>query len=122
MRNDLRFASSDIDMALGVRRTGNNRQLYLRFLKQFPHDDSLPGLEQALAHGDLRSAFLCAHTLKGLSAQLGIGVLSASAAALCDLLRPQDPSVLPQARAACAALSMRYRQIVRQIECLSVDR
>ena len=107
-----------IDWARGISYTGGNRTLYLRFLKRFPQDPSMDRLMHALSVGDLEAAFTCAHTLKGLSMQLGIVALSDPAAALCNLLRPRDPSVLPHAVALANRLKARHEQITQAIRGL----
>lgn len=107
-----------IDWARGISYTGGNRTLYLRFLKRFPQDPSMDRLMHALSVGDLEAAFTCAHTLKGLSMQLGIVSLSDPAAALCNLLRPRDPSVLPQAVALANRLKTLHEQVTQAIHRL----
>ena len=88
-----------VDTQLGLHRAGGCLPLYLRFLKRFPEDDSLPGLLAALDAGDVRDAFLYAHSLKGLCAQLGLCALGEAASAVCELLRGGDECNLPAARA-----------------------
>lgn len=107
-----------IDLARALRLTGADYALYLRFLRRFPQDDSLLRLRAALAAGDAQEAFCCAHTLKGISLQLGITALSAPAGALCDILRTRDPAALPRARLLLPELTARHAQIVRAIRAL----
>jgi len=109
---------SCIDFDSGIRRAGGSRALYWRFLKQFPEDSSMRELCLALACGDSERAFLCAHTLKGLCAQLSITVLCPQADALCELLRPRDPALLDAARAKCSELIPMYERVVREIMAL----
>ena len=104
-----------VDTRLGLSRAGNCLPLYLRFLSQFPQDESLPGLLDALRAGDVQAAFSCAHALKGLSAQLGILAVSKTASDLCELLRPLDPAALPQAREMAKALCAQHEQVCREM-------
>ena len=60
--------------------------------------------------------FFFAHTLKGVTAQLGIVALYHPLSALCDLLRTQDAAMLPQAQAALPELLALYDQVIREIE------
>ena len=58
-----------------------------RFLKMYPQDESFPQLLQAAEKRDWNTAFRAAHTLKGLSATLGLERLSIAAAALTEQTR-----------------------------------
>ena len=109
---------SHVDMQLGLDHAGGCLPLYLRFLARFPEDDSRPGLLAALERGDVREAFLCAHALKGLCAQLGIMDLSRSAAGVCELLRPLDPAALPEAREMTQALCALHGAVCRELSAL----
>ena len=107
-----------VDTQLGLHRAGGCLPLYLRFLKRFPEDDSLPGLLTALDAGDVRAAFSCAHALKGLSAQLGILAVSEAASVVCELMRPLDPAALPSAREAARTLCALHGQVCRELSAL----
>jgi len=107
-----------VDMNEGLRRTGNQYALYMRFLKQFPEDPSFSVLHDALLSGDMHTAFLSAHTLKGLTAQLGITVLCAPASELCELLRSESCDTLPRALELLDALKPVYHDVVRQLTVL----
>lgn len=107
-----------IDMAAGLLHMGSRQEIYLRFLKRFPEDASFSSLAQALRDGSMHDAFLCAHTLKGLTAQLGITALQIPFAALCDILRDPDPAMLPLARRQLTELTPIYLDIVRQIRLI----
>lgn len=108
--NALFPSASGIDFSWGMRIFGSDN--YLRFLRRFPQDDTLSRLCAALEKGDVSEAFLCAHNLKGLTRQLGIVGLSGPASTLCDLLRPQNPDVLPRACSMATDLQTRYARIV----------
>lgn len=107
-----------IDMNEGLRHTGNQPTLYMRFLKRFPDDPSFFALQDALLSEHIHGAFLSAHTLKGLTAQLGITALCASATELCELLRSESPDTLPRARQLLDTMTPVYHTIVRQIKAL----
>lgn len=76
-----------IDPENGVRLCGGSRALYENMLRRFSLDQTVPRLKAALLDGDSREAFLQAHSLKGLSAQLAFCALHALSTELCDLLR-----------------------------------
>jgi HPt (histidine-containing phosphotransfer) domain-containing protein len=50
----------------------NNSKLYAKLLGKFKADTSLNEVEAALAAGDMEKAQGCAHTLKGLAANLSL--------------------------------------------------
>lgn len=79
-----------IDLGAGLARMDGNRALYLFFLSQFPHDESLTRVKSAVERGDAAEAFAGAHDLKGLSAQLGLTRLAVACGALCDCLGEPD--------------------------------
>lgn len=81
-----------------------------KFAKIFLQDTSMQTLETALEAGDLAEAFRGAHTLKGVSRDLGFTPLYEAVAQLSDALKPNDagvpanldavPSLLPPVREA----------------------
>jgi len=109
---------SGINMDEGLRRTGNHPALYLRFLKRFPEDPSFSALQNALLSGRIRDAFLCAHTLKGLTAQLGITALRDPTVELCELLRHESGALPSRALELLDAMTPVYHDIVRQISAI----
>ena len=104
-----------VNMDEGLRRTGNHLPLYLRFLRRFPEDTTFMRLRDALDTGRMDDAFVCVHTLKGLTAQLGIISLYTPLSLLCETLRDRDPAALPIARRQTLALEPVYEDIVRCI-------
>lgn len=62
-------------------------EMILRFVKLFPSDNSFQLLQDAMAAGDVKEAFRAAHTLKGVSLNLGFDNLSPAAVALTETLR-----------------------------------
>ncbi len=81
-----------------------------KFAKIFLQDTSMQTLENALEAGDFSEAFRGAHTLKGVSRDLGFTPLFEAASALSDALRLDDagmpaafdrvPELLPPVRDA----------------------
>ena len=65
----------------------NNEQIYLRILQKFPQDDTLQKLGQALQDGDYANAFNAAHTLKGVTGNLGLTPLYEAVCAIVEPLR-----------------------------------
>ena len=70
-----------------------SERLVDKFLRKFLADESFTGLCTAMAAGNRSEAFLMAHTLKGVCANLGFSRLFRSAAALTELLRPETDTI-----------------------------
>ncbi|HIU02376.1 MAG TPA: Hpt domain-containing protein [Candidatus Onthocola gallistercoris] len=71
---------ADIDYKECMMRLGNNEMLVKRFLKKFLEDRSYEELEKAWQAQDVDGVVRHAHTLKGVSANLGMKKLTAA----CD--------------------------------------
>ena len=71
-----------------------------KFLRNFLADESFAGLCSAMAAGSRSEAFLMAHTLKGVCANLGFARLFRSTAALTELLRPEADAISADAAEA----------------------
>lgn len=91
-------------------------QRVTKFLKMFVNDDNFANLCSAMSSGDYETAFRCAHTLKGMCANLGITNLQNSSGEITELLRGGvnngADGLLPQVEAD-------YKQAVDAISCLS---
>ena len=108
--------ASSIDFSDGLALNGNDPSFYLAHLRRFAKDTSLLPLSDALTRGDVRQAFLLAHTLKGLSAQLAVTCVYRPAAVLCDLLRDGSTDRLPQAQEAFFTLVAGLEEARSEIE------
>ena len=65
-----------------------------RFVRKFPADPSYSQLKAAQADADPQAAFLAAHTMKGMAANLGLDTLAGAASDLTEKLRNAD--AMPQ--------------------------
>jgi len=101
-----------VDTADGLHRVGGNERLYHAMLCQFADDQAgtPTALRAALAAGNMKTAERLAHTLKGVSATLGIRRPSDAAAIVEDRIRhdrlegiEDDLMALEQATAAVIA-------------------
>lgn len=81
-----------VDFQDGMLRLGQNKTLYLKLLKMFikEHQYSVDDIKQKLAAGDIKGAKLKAHTLKGVSANLGAKALSVIASRLERQFKEKD--------------------------------
>jgi HPt (histidine-containing phosphotransfer) domain-containing protein len=78
-----------VDTVDGLHRVGGNERLYHAMLRQYAEDqaDTPAALRAALAAADMKTAERLAHTLKGVSATLGIKPASEAAAVIEDRIR-----------------------------------
>lgn len=70
--------------------------LIRRFIAKFPQDHTLEQLCTAVNAGNRADAFRAAHTLKGLSQNLGFGKLRVSAERLTEALRDETDKIPAQ--------------------------
>jgi len=104
-----------LDPVEGIRLCADNAQLYLRMLNRFLSETTMDELMRSIENAELSSAFLHAHTLKGLCAQLALPALGASCSVLCDLLRTQDAAQFNTAQEQFESLLQTYQQTLDAI-------
>ena len=85
-----------------------SERLVDKFLRKFLADKSFSSLCSAMAAGSRSEAFLLAHTLKGVCANLGFTRLFHSAASLTELLRPEADAIPTGAEALLDAVREDY--------------
>lgn len=82
---DLKALGCDIEEALS--RFLEDESFYLECLEQVIYDENFQRLQRALENHQGQQAFDCAHTLKGLFANLGLTSLSAIMEEIVEPLR-----------------------------------
>jgi two-component system sensor histidine kinase/response regulator len=87
-------AIEGVDAADGLARLAGNRRLYLKLLRQFVEQqgDAPDRIAAALASGDLALAERLAHTLKGVTGNVGAKGLQAVAGALEKAIAARAPA------------------------------
>ena len=85
-----RLKEAHVDVEHSLERFCGNEALYLRFIQKFPQDPNFGLLADALKASDYQNALTYAHTLKGVSANLGIDELSGVCAELVAKFRAQE--------------------------------
>lgn len=98
-----------------IRRRIPGDALIKRFVKTFLSDPSFGELSSAMAGGDRATAFRAAHTLKGVSANLGFESLRGASGALTELLRPEADKIPPEAAGLWEEVRCSYRNTVDAI-------
>lgn len=102
----LKAAGVDTEGALN--RFCGNTALYERFLLKFPEDGNFGLIAPALAAGDLDAVLRAAHTLKGVSGNLGLTRLYGACSETVALIRAGDGQA---AAASYGALSAAYMEV-----------
>ncbi|MBD5529953.1 MAG: Hpt domain-containing protein [Lachnospiraceae bacterium] len=94
-----------------------NEALFLKFLLKFKDDMNYRGLLESLDQENYGEAFKYAHTLKGVSANLGLDPISRPASALTELLRGKEESEVDREQVTTqrAALEEAYTLFVELI-------
>ncbi|MCR5210118.1 MAG: Hpt domain-containing protein [Lachnospiraceae bacterium] len=103
-----------IDYADGLARCLNDSSLYERVLEKFPADKSYSKIVESLAAGDAKAAFEAAHTLKGVSANLGLKDLYDSVFVLVESLR--NASDISGAEPLMPPVVSNYDRVIRALE------
>lgn len=85
IKSNLKAAGIDVEGALG--RLMNNEAFYEKILKKFEQDQNMYGLLAALKEKNYEDAFHFAHTLKGLSGNLGMTRLMQADIVIVEKLR-----------------------------------
>lgn len=88
VRNKL--VAMGLNMDTAMERFMNNESLLERFLKKFPNDKSYQDLLAAIENEDTDAAFVAAHTLKGVSANLSLESLQKVVGEQTELFRNKD--------------------------------
>lgn len=104
----------DVDKTLD--RFLNNEKLFLKFLLKFQKDETFESLRSTLAAGDSQAAFAHAHTLKGITGNLGFDNLFLPLTALTETLRAGE---LEKAAESMPALWRKYEETLSFLKSLS---
>lgn len=102
-----------------LQRFMNNEALLVKFIKKFVDDPSYQQAMDAYSGHDYKGLELSAHTLKGVSANLGFDDLSAGCKEIVDLIRqtqyePEDDTM----EKLVAKLTDDYMKVVKAIKNL----
>lgn len=93
-----------------------------RFIGKFLDDGSFSELDSAMAAGQTETAFRAAHTLKGVSANLGFEQLRQSASTLTELLRGKNGPVPAEAFPLMEQVRQDYKMTVDAIRAYRAER
>ena len=103
-----------VDEKALLNRFSGNRALMERFIRKFPQDKTFEELRQAESAGDTEKLFQAAHTLKGISGNLGMDRLYRLCSQLVEELRANRTEHTSE---QYTAIQQEYERI---IQCLSL--
>ncbi len=93
---ELRENEAGVDAA--VKRFMGNKALYKKFLLKFLDDHNYEAITEHVYNGDYEGAFNSAHTLKGVSANLGLDPIYKGASEITELLRGKQAEEVDRAK------------------------
>ncbi len=102
------YAAVGANAAEVINRLGGDPTLVMLFLEKFQEDGSFRALCAALDSGKTEEGFRAAHTLKGISANLGLQSLFVKASEMTELLHT---GAVSKARFALPGLRAEYDRV-----------
>lgn len=106
-----------VDIPSTMQRFVDNEAFYLRMLGKFEKDGTFEALKAHVAQEDYGEAFKDAHTLKGLSANLGLGIMERDIVDLTEMLR-NEPFDRDQIQRLYERVAVEYQMCVESIRSL----
>ena len=91
-----------VDVEATIARFGGNEALLMRFLTGFSNDKTMQSLRDAVAAGDLEAMKVAAHSLKGLTGNLGLTPLFNASSELMNALRQGETNTDALYQRVCA--------------------
>lgn len=85
-----KLLSVSISADVTMERFMGNEMLYKKFLTKFLEDSNFSGLLTAYGQRDVQEALRCAHTLKGVSANLGLDSIVELLSPMVAVLRSNE--------------------------------
>lgn len=74
-----------------LKRFMGNEALYMKFIMKFLDDKNFEGIKSNLEKNDFEGAYVSAHTLKGVTANLGLNPVYGVATQISDMLKGKAP-------------------------------
>ena len=104
------FEKAGFDVAGAVRRFAGNEALYEKYIFKFIDDKIYGNLAKAVGEGNIEGVFNEAHTLKGVSGNLGLNPLFNPVSALVAATREEKSQV--DINALFAAVEAGYNAVI----------
>lgn len=114
-----RLEENGTDVETVLKRFMGNEAMYIKFVKKFLEDKSYGELLENITKRDYEEAFKSAHTLKGVTANLGIEPVRAAASQITELLRNKpaeevDVASLDACKTQMEEAYVNFRRIVEE--------
>lgn len=106
------------DVETTLKRFMGKESMYMKYVMKFLDDENFGKIQESLKNQDYEAAFSGAHTLKGVTANLGLNPINAAASELAELLRGKAPKDVDAAKtdAVFAELAEAYGRIRNILE------
>lgn len=88
-RKQLEENGADVEGTL--KRFMGNEALYMKFIMKFLDDKNFEGIKSNLEKNDFEGAYVSAHTLKGVTANLGLNPVYGVTTQISDMLKGKAP-------------------------------
>lgn len=113
-----KLVENGVDVEGTLHRFMGNEALFMKFLTKFKDDPNYMNLKTCLDNEDFEEAFKAAHTLKGVSANLGLTSIIEPVSALTELLRGKAASEVDVEQVAVQrdVLEEAYQILIRLLE------
>jgi len=105
-----------VDLDTTMARFLDNEELYFKFLKQFPDDETFGQLKDSLAAENADEAFRAAHTLKGVAGNLGLTHVFEAASDITEALRHEENRDMAKALSFSTDLGKAYDEVVNVVK------
>lgn len=106
----LELKGAGVDTEGALRRFSGNSALYEKFLKRFLTDSTFSEITKAFEDGNREDALMATHTLKGVTANLGMDKLFNISSAMVDHIRADR---FGEAAGVYPELEKAYREICK---------
>lgn len=115
-KKQLEEGGADVDITL--KRFMGNEAIYMKFILKFLDDKNYDMIMDSLAKKDYAGAFAGAHSLKGVSGNLGLTPVYEASSSITELLRDKqdeevDTTKLNEAREQLEESYCRLQKIIR---------
>ncbi|MDE5801747.1 MAG: Hpt domain-containing protein [Lachnospiraceae bacterium] len=106
------------DVETTLKRFMGKEAMYMKYVMKFLDDENFNKIQESLKNRDYEAAFSGAHTLKGVTANLGLNPINAAASEMSELLRGKAAADVDAAKveAVFAELAEAYGRIRKILE------
>ena len=107
---------ADVDATL--KRFMGNETLYMKFIMKFLDDKNFAGVKENLGKKDYEAAYVSAHTLKGVTANLGLDPVYKVVSQISDMLKGKSPEEVDHEKLEelSGQLEVEYSRFIRILE------